>query len=283
MAVIIETIEFDNKIVKKFTTDIHRTSSKESVSTTWICPDGVESIRCLLVGGGGGASEESSGSNANGGGGAGGMIDIVVSVIPGVEYAIGVGLGGCGATYMSGDGYDGGNSYFNDLIAYGGGHGANVATGHRVGGSGGSGGGGSPVNGGAGGSGTIGQGNNGGPPKTTSPYAGGGGGGAGAAGVIKTGGNGLQSDITGELIYYAGGGGASDASSADMGVGGLGGGGSAKGPFKNIARGVSGTNGLGGGGGAAGYYVPGTYDYGGGGSGVVILQYHIPEILIMRY
>ena len=101
----------------------------------------------------------------------------------------------------------------------------------------------------------------------------GGGGGAGVAGGNASsasaggaGGNGLQNDITGTNLYYAGGG----AGSCDGAIisGGLGGGGSSS--INNGGSATAGTNGLGGGGGGSrGDNVLGVS----GGSGIVILRF----------
>ena len=173
--------------------------------TTWVSITGSYTASYLIVAGGGGA-------NPAGGGGAGGLLANSTTVTTGTSYTIVVGSGGAGAG--SGNASKGANSSAFSLTAIGGGY-----AGGATGGNGGSGGGGStnslPAGSFAsGGSGTAGQGNIGG--SSGYNYAadlGGGGGGAGAAGTDGvndttggSGGDGVQSSITGTALYYAGGG-----------------------------------------------------------------------------
>lgn len=265
-----DTTSVPGKIVKKFTTDLAPSTSQAQDSTTWTCPSWVTSVRCLIVGGGG-----SGASFYAGGGGAGGMIDTIIDVVPGTVYNIKIGAGGAASKVnidpSNGAGRTGGNSEFNTTIANGGGGGG---PGRGTAQNGGSGGGAcfldTPT---LYGTGISGQGNNGG--IGVGHTGGGGGGGAGSAGLAgdqgSTGGNGLQSDITGTNTYYAGGGGGARDDGGNS-SGGLGGGGS--GGYDSI---TAGTNGLGGGGGGIQHT---SYYSGAGGSGVVILQYELPSILV---
>lgn len=191
---------------------------------------GLFPIRSLVVGGGGcGGSGGNAYNNpsaddlwAGGGGGAGGMIDSLE--YPGSQGdVIPVIVGPRGQ--LEGP-YDGGDSSFGEIIAYGGGRGAGYSR-NGVAQNGGSGGGGTHKY--AGGLGTAGQGNDGGPQRgalriynqTNFYVAGGGGGGAGQPGdILGPGGDGLPSDIISEgtsttagvgyrlggQVYFAGGG-----------------------------------------------------------------------------
>lgn len=278
ISVVTDTTTVAGKTIKKFTTDLAASTSQAQDTTTWTCPQGITSVRYLIVAGGG-----SGGAGSGGGGGAGGMLTGTIAVTPGTTYTIKVGAGGARVQYVSTwiHGIKGGNSEFTAVgtVAIGGGYGgAGYNTfANRAGGSGGSGGGGS--NGGAVGTGTSGQGNNGGTDTGEWGRAGGGGGAGGAGGNAdkSPGGLGLASDITGTSLYYAGGGGGMvDFSSAGYGVGGSGVGGNGYKPGPVHA--TSGTNGRGGGGG--GTRGNNTYYSGDGGSGVVILQYDNPTALI---
>jgi PKD repeat protein len=237
-------------------------------STTWTAPDGVTSVRVLVVAGGGGGGGTNSGSVGGGGGGAGGLVtDDDYTVSPGTEYDVIVGDGGTGNTASAGS--NGQDTEFDALAATAGGGGG--GTGGYTGKGGGSGGGGAGTGGSAGGAGTPGQGSNGGAGASATPFRGGGGGGASETGYTGAasgnGGGGTSSDITGSPVTYAGGGGSGGYTS--YGAGGSGGGGNGK----NGGAGNPGTNDLGGGGG-------GTRSNGNaggkGGSGVVILNYTQP-------
>ncbi|MBI4947256.1 MAG: T9SS type A sorting domain-containing protein [Bacteroidetes bacterium] len=239
---------------------------------------GSDAVRYLVVAGGGAGY---SGAN-NGGAGAGGMLDngdTLYNVSTG-NYTIVLGAGGNGSAATRIEKM-GGNSVFDTIIAHGGGVPTSGATAYPE--SNGGSGGGSSGHSNAGcpgptcivypaGLGISGEGNNGGAGRigsSTTARSGGGGGGAGTVGALGTaggaGGDGLQSNITGTTIYYAGGGGASHLTNIPSTVssaGGLGGGGG----NNNIVSGLSGTDGLGGGG------ASGT-SAGNGGSGVVIIRY----------
>jgi hypothetical protein len=235
-------------------------------------------VEWLVVAGGGGAA-----ATEGGGGGAGGYRTGTGHGVTAQTYTITVGSGGAGGL-TSGDehGSNGSDSIFDTITSTGGGASKNSA----VGTSGGSGGGGdNSAGGGAGntpsitpitGETTTVQGYAGGNATGgTSPnYGRGGGGGAGAAGGVGTssatgdGGDGLQNDITGTNIYYAGGG--SGAGRTDTSVGGQGGGGTSPSYGSAFTSTMNGTNGLGGGG--AGANAIGS-NGGSGGSGVVILRF----------
>ncbi|MFA6329258.1 MAG: glycine-rich domain-containing protein [Candidatus Micrarchaeia archaeon] len=235
-------------------------------STTWSPPDGVTSVRYLIVGGGGGGA-----TYEGGGGGGGGVLTGTVSVTAGTVYTITVGRGGLPAQ-------NGQNTYFSPVgTALGGGGGVTFSSNGLSGGCGG--GGGSSFYGYSGGTGTSGQGYNGGAGTSEGIDGGygGGGGGAGGAGSSSSGGIGLASTITGTKVYYAGGGGGggnwnlATGSSNGLGGGGHGGG------LNNDAK--NGTNGLGGGGGGAGFVAVGSggaWPAAFGGSGLVILRYNVP-------
>jgi len=247
-------------------------------SGSWTCPSGVTSVQALVVAGGGGG--------ASGGGGAGGVLySSSVAVTPGVTYPIFVGQGGAGGLCDSGNAassvaLSGGNSNFANLIAIGGGRGANTnGTGGsfwQQGGPGGSGGGAAADSGGTnlGGAGTYSQGNAGGGNGgfTTSPFGVGGGGGAGAAALTASsaaptaGGAGLAFSISGSSVTYAGGGGGGNYGASAGGTGGTGGGGSGG---TNSSNGTAATQNTGGGGGGSGSGRTG----GAGGSGIVILRW----------
>jgi len=237
-----------------------------------------QTIEYLIVAGGG-----SGGRGNSGGGGAGGLI-----ATTGVSYPSGtptwtvtVGAGGTGPSGTS-QGVNGSNSILS---------GTGLSTQTAIGGGGGgTQGGGSP--GGSGGgnahgaagaaatpaAGTAGQGNDGGGSSGSAPqYGGGAGGGAGAAGGAGTasnggdGGIGLQNDITGTNLYYAGGGGGStNYSTAAAGAGGNGGGGQGAGNdgLITLAQ-ADGDDNTGGGGGSIYISLSRT---GSGGSGVVIIR-----------
>ncbi len=203
----------------------------------------------LVVAGGGGGGNPSG--THSGGGGAGGIIfNSSFNIIPG-NYNVVVGSGGTSASAGS-------DSSFSTITATGGGQGG---TGSGNGGNGGSGGG--AGSGGTGGTGVAGQGfggSNGGYPAG----AGGGGVEAGGTDAGAYGGDGLQNDINGTNIFYAGGG--AGFFSGDP-LGGDGGGGDVQSSVPYTPG--NGTNGLGGGGAGSG----GTTQGGWGGDGVVIIRY----------
>ena len=246
---------------------------------------GSESVDYLIVAGGGGG-----GFQVGGGGGAGGVIQGSLAVST-QNYTFNVGAGGGGAANSGSAAANGQNSTAFGLTAIGGGKGGNHVASLSTPGNGGSGGGGagnSSSQSTNGGTGTPGQGNNGGRGRAGS-WAGGGGGGSAAAGQNSpssfrggAGGDGIQSDITGTLTYYAGGGGgcSSGQSGTPAVPGGLGGGG--RGFADNGQQrggGTTGENGQpntgGGGGGVRDYYSGGSLygRAGNGGSGIIIVKY----------
>lgn len=241
-------------------------------------PAGITSVDYLVVAGGGGG-----GAWYGGGGGAGGMRSGTLAVTPGVPVAITVGDGGAGAPGGTNNspGSSGQNSSFGAIVSTGGGGGGTGANGNNAGRNGGSGGGAgggdltAPQ--GPGGTGTAGQGNNGSTGRynnTANRRAGGGGGGAGAAGGASpgngqggAGGVGLQNNISGASLFYAGGGGGAGDTSA--GAGGNGGGGAGS----STGNGNNGAANTGGGGGAAAGGINSARRGGDGGSGIVIIRY----------
>jgi hypothetical protein len=228
-------------------------------------------VEYLIVAGGGGG-----GANHGGGGGAGGLLT-GLSTVSANSYAVTVGAGGSGGVSSSGE--NGGNSSFNSIEAIGGG-GGGARDFIEVGLSGGSGGGGAGAASSSGGSGTTGQGFAGGAGVQDGTFThiyGGGGGGASEVGTDATtiagiGGDGIQSSITGNSLYYAGGGGGG-AWEISGGAGGLGGGGTGGGPVASVDLPTAGEPNTGGGGGG-GHRNIGTGAA--GGSGIVIVRYPLP-------
>ena len=256
-----------------------------------------KSVQYLIVGGGGGAGGNNSCNWAHGsGGGSGGVLTGSTSVSSQI-YTITVGAGGSGN--FDGPGNNGGNSSALGLTATGGGRGG----GHYFQ---------PPADGGSGGGGvkhttfhsvysgpgwgTSGQGNNGG--QGSSNNSGnqsgnsGGGGGAGEAGNTDggvTGGDGIQSSISGSTVTYGGGGGGSGW--GVTATGGDGGGGTGCNVNNSSCDGQSGTANTGGGGGGGTRYNAILYDKGcpcwyyeckgsaslgrggNGGSGIVVVRY----------
>ena len=246
--------------------------------------DGVVDILLVGGGGGGGANRSDNLLQGGAGGGAGGVVHIKGIALRAGSYAIKVGFGGD-------IGLNGENTVAFGYVAYGGGAGAKydgrgsaeVAGKYGyVGQSGGSGGGSThvagedwnniPVDGGLAIHSEEGNmGNNGG--ITMHQYAASGGGGAGGTGgdsngsIPGCGGVGYQCDISGTMVYYAGGG--AGFRTKQQIAGGLGGGGSCV----KAADGQSSTPGAGedglGGGGCGGAK---------GGSGIVIVSYQTPPV-----
>ena len=275
-------------------------------STGSFVPNIAGSYEYLVVAGGGAGGRENYSFGTGGGGGAGGLLAnnaYNLSLSAGVTYTITVGAGGAAQTPSSGyKGNNGANSSItgSGLSAItaigGGGGGGGTNSGNNTGGDGGSGGGAggnsSPSYGGGNGAvrgeGTGGQGYRGGwgnrLGSPTRHYAGGGGGAGEEGGIDNStvgtdtilGGDGLQNDITGTNVWYAGGGGgAHDASysSSVVGLGGSGGGGAGSnydGDAGGSTTGQAGTANTGGGGGGAGNH--NNNQAGAGGSGVVILR-----------
>ncbi|MBK7428987.1 MAG: T9SS type A sorting domain-containing protein [Saprospiraceae bacterium] len=247
---------------------------------SWVIPSGVTEVDVLIVGGGGGGGTSTAFANAgSGGGGAGGYIYLQDYDITSLSSPVSIVVGNGGNPGVAGNnsGSNGSNSSFATLIGLGGGGGIG---GNGSGNAGGSGGGSRDA---AGGNGTQpasssgGQGNNGGTsggsPAGAAASGGGGAGGAGEnrSGIIgEAGGNGglgLQNDISGTPLFYAGGGGAGAAqTTTPVGIGGSGVGGN--GANNNIAA-TSGLNGTGSGGGGGNNNRQGAA----GGSGIVIIRY----------
>ncbi len=238
----------------------------------------------VVAGGGAGASPASTAQTQGGagGGGAGGLISADNVFLESGDYTLTVGAGGATVSDTTESiGANGGNSIimFDSAELYNatGGGGGGIKS---AGTAGGSGGGGSRANGGAG---DDDQGCKGGDCSSSVQSAGAGGGGAGSDGgspsgkktgatrVGGIGGSGLENDITGESIVYAGGGGGGTHSGTG-GTGGTGGGGKGASAGEN---GAAGTDGLGGGGGGGSLNKAG----GKGGDGVIIirLQQVMPE------
>jgi len=222
---------------------------------------GYSELEYLIIAGGGGGG--TSGANYCGGGGAGGLLQGNLDGFV-KTYPVVVGAGGAAQN-------NGQPSSALDLATIGGG--AGTSTYAAAGNAGGSGGGGGPING-LGGVGTAGQGNNGGVASSANQggqdSGAGGGGGANEIGDSKTypgpfsnspgqGGDGIQSDITGTLLWYACGGvGSGYYSSANVrGIGGSVNGGTANGSTNTGSGGGGGRSGAG----------------GAGGSGIVIIRY----------
>ncbi len=248
-------------------------------TTIWTVPDGVTSVRYLIVAGGGGGG-------APGAGGAGGLLKGTSMLVQqGNTHSLIVGGGGAGA----GSGQtaaNGSDSSAFGLVSKGGGGGGSLSTAAGNGGSGGSRAG---VAGEAGvnpsqvmpgGSGIPGQGYAGGDGYSNGPYTSGGGGGAGGAGGFSNsaaagaGGLGLSDDISGTSVKYAGGGGGSwyQISSISRGLAAAGFGGGDGGTQASLAG--SGRVNSGGGGGGA-YY---NTQSGTGGSGVIALRFATPKV-----
>lgn len=254
-----------------------------TASQTWTVPAGVTLLKdvWIIAGGGGGGGN-------GGGGGAGGVRHLSnYGVIPAVGISVVIGAGGAGDTAGNyGTGSKGGNSSFDDRIAYGGGGGAGLNTTIVANMTGGSGGGGAN-NGGvmSFGKGTGGQGWDGGPFINNNVYGGGGGGGAGTGGVSCTndpqradGGDGIDlSYYTGTGVgdngWFAGGGGGGTYNAADntrYGRGGKGGGGNGgyTDGISGIGHDATASTGSGGGGSS-----DASHRSGNGASGTVIIRY----------
>ncbi|CAN2226040.1 Listeria/Bacterioides repeat [Candidatus Nanopelagicaceae bacterium] len=265
-------------------------------SGTWTKPNGVTSVRYLLVGGGGAGGSTLYGSA--GGGGGGQVKDATLTTISNTSIAVVIGAGGSPtdvATVASGG--DGGATSITPnggtlLTALGGGGGANSrlwsaspqGSGSTTGWTGG---GGSShatttVTGSTGTGGASLKGGNAFGSGTSDLQAAGGGGGAGGAGVAATsgvagaGGVGLASNISGASTFYGGGGGGAKRTDATgiFASGGNGGGG--KGGI-GATNSTSGTANTGGGGGGASEYAV-SKSGGSGGSGVVVFLYARPSI-----
>lgn len=241
----------------------------------------ITSLEYLVVAGGGGGGGAFPNQGLGAGGGAGGYLTNVggtpLAISSGI-YSVTVGAGGAGGTAQQ-LGFDGNPSSIFGVGTTGGGGGGTWNILPRTGGSGGGGANnGSPTNVGA--AGITGQGNNGGNGSVYAPASGstscGGGGGAGGVGgtasttVAGAGGVGLNNNITGPFVAYAGGGGGSGTNTG--GAGGNGGGGAGR-TGGTSGNGFDGVNGRGGGGGGALDRNVGGYTGGRGGDGTVIIRF----------
>lgn len=264
----------------------HRIHTFTSGTSSFV-PNKTGVVDVLVVGGGGG------GHSISGGGGAGGLIYVAgVPVVAGTTYPVVIGTGGNGGTSHSANNATGGNpSTFGggtpvQLVALGGARGRHYPPGPSD--TGGSGGGGPGWGGGPerfhpGSSGTAGQGHPGGfgvhynGTPTGTHYGGGGGGGAGTRGYNRhsrynqaRGGEGVATNISGSVVWRAGGG-CGGYHNPSHGAAGYAGRGSTGNSLPGVNGSPGGTN-LGGGGGG-GPYSPQPQGGGPGGPGVVIVRY----------
>jgi hypothetical protein len=276
---------FPGEIIHKFT----------AVGSASLNCDQAVTVKVLVVGGGGGGGV----IGAGGGGGGGVAYDSSYAISAAnypVSYIVSVGGGGVGGVNGTSNPTAGGNSQFNNIVAYGGAG----AAGGLIGGSGAGfrrqfvGVGGSPtcgsINGTESNCASIGTtsfyGNKGGDNPNAACWAGGGGGGAGAAGGNCSGTGASSSDpgdggagiqITAiDSGFYGGGGGGGHRSDSTINtnraLGGIGGGG--YGSYEQnastfFAAEAGYINTGGGGGGASSSVISG----GAGGSGIVIVRY----------
>jgi hypothetical protein len=177
-----------------------------TTSTTWKAPTGISNVRYLVVGGGASGDRGVCSVHWGHGGGGGQVRDDFLSVTPGTSYTVSVGAGGQGsadgvcpanATTVATTGFNGTQSQFGSIIAS---PGLRATTKSAVGG-------------------TSGAGFVGGTDTGTTPA--GGGGGAGGIGVLRAGGVGVNSNITGETFMYgSGGAGRNDLGSGTASSGG---------------------------------------------------------------
>ena len=262
---------------------------------TWTKPNGVTSVRYLLVGGGGAGGSALYGSA--GGGGGGQLKDATLNTTSNTSIAVVIGAGGAPtdvATVASGG--DGDTSSITPnggtiVSAVGGGGGANSriynaspqGSGSTTGwtGGGGSSHASTTVTGSTGTGGASLKGGNAFGSGTSDLQAAGGGGGAGGPGVAATsgvagaGGVGLASNISGTSTFYGGGGGGAKRTDATGTFASGGNGGGGKGGI-GATNSTSGTANTGGGGGASEYAA--SKSGGSGGSGVVMFLYARPSI-----
>lgn len=235
------------------------------LSSGTFTPNGLGMVDYLVVGGGGSGGSSFGAGAGSGGGGAGGFLTALGFVVTAQAFPITVGAGGPAIAVDNTIGVNGSDSIFDTVIAIGGGGGGRAS---GNGSNGGSGGGASAV-GQTAGTGIVGQGFAGGISAGGLRAGGGGGAGevgkngtAGGGGVSGDGGDGLQSDLSGVLTFYAGGGGGGETG-GKQGAGGQGGGGS------GLAGSNDATPNTGGGGGGHDNGNPS----GAGGSGIVIIRY----------
>jgi len=303
-------------IIGGYTIYIFAASSNSTTLTGTITPNFTGEMDYLVVAGGGGGGSNSITFNGDGGGGGGGFRtswayggvptfptggpqrEAPLYVVNSSAISVQVGAGGIAGTSGSAIGGSGGNSILGNITSVGGGGGGSYEGTNPwysaaslpllIGGFGGSGGGSKPnTQPGtlSGGQCITGQGFAGGTAQTANVSGGAGSGGGGAGGIGSNtasgtaGGNGgyaLQTNITGNSIYFAGGGGG--GGNPGGGAGGLGGGvsvppsqkgGAGDGGIGGTSGGGSGTiaSGGGGGGGATG-------SGGIGGSGCVVVRFY---------
>ena len=85
---------------------------------TWTAPAGVIRVRAELYGAGAGGAQRNLATGANGGGG-GAYVKSCITVVPGNNYAVVVGVAGIGGT-LGGNGTSGTNTTFGGAVAAGG-------------------------------------------------------------------------------------------------------------------------------------------------------------------
>lgn len=258
---------------------IHTFTSNGTFDVTYV-PDG-ETVDYLVVGGGGEGGNGYAGIGG-GGGGAGDFRNGTGFVITVQTYNITVGNGGNGSNFTTLVGYNGASSIFSSITSIGGGGGSGGYNfpGNRAGATGASAGGGNGgYNGIADAVATGVNGFGGGRAQAYPNFNGGAGGGAGskpAQSTINgaTGGNGLNSSITGTSLMYSAGGGAGATSYTQAGVSGAGiSGVSGNGGNSGVVGQSAPANRGGGGGGGGGSGTGGDTLGGAGGSGVVVIKY----------
>jgi hypothetical protein len=186
-------------------------------SDTWLCPEGVATVRVEVWGGGGGggAAYRTNSSSYGGGGGGGAYARLdAFTVTPGSNYVFVVGAGGGGGTTGEGAAGNGGATYFIDpavLHANGGSGGGNANSGTAP----------RPAGGAGGAAGTTGDamfaGGSGGTTTSGTAYASQGGGSGGS----DSNGNNGSFNIAGETAAVTGGGpgGAANATASVNGPG----------------------------------------------------------------
>jgi len=259
------------------TVTVKSTAGTQACVTTWTTPARLTSTNILIVAGGGGGGFDASG----GGGGGGVYTSSSYSVTPGASNNIVIGGGGPAAAsaYLPGtgtgySGKNGGDTYFGSRSTSGGGGGGGKYSGGYNGGSGGGAGLSSSA---AGGTAVSGQGNIGGTNVSNYGYGAGGGGagsagGAAASGAPGNGGAGLSYFGT----YWAAGGGGGNYQNSTQGVGGSSIGGNG-GTYTTDSTPGAANTGSGGGAGGHGAFHP---NPSAGSSGIVMLVFPIPTILL---
>jgi hypothetical protein len=278
------TIEFDNGTYE--TDHYNITVGNDFVyvydvpgNYTFTPQSGVNSVNVLVQAGGGGGGGFGD-YQAGGGGAAGGLkTNDSYPVTPGTPVNLRVGDGGDGAVYNVQSGRRGGNSTFGTIDAHGGGGGVlNLISGAVIERDGGNGAGGGGRGNTTAGISDDGLGYPGSAGSSSNTYPAGGGGGTAEAGGTAVpsgwagyGGNGTQSTILGNPIWFGGGAGGGVYSGANAGNGSYYGGGGAGCGFA-VNTNTVGRDGLGSGGGGGGYHVTGANGMK-GGRGVVIVRF----------